>query len=321
MSAASIGPARYIRYSLRLRRVEYRVAELPIFLIPVLLTVTDAASLAGVQAVEGLFIFFFLFALGDLVNCLTDRDLDAIYKPHLTEAVQGIGVRGVLMQAVGSAAAALALAAHLSWREGRWSILAMTAAAVVAAPAYSAEPLRLKRRGLGQLAFYWLGLFAGPMILSALFFVDRPSAEVWAVALSYGLLQTGVILINTAEDFPEDRQMGVRTAIVALGLERGMSAALGLSLLGSAALLGVLGAAARERGLGPWACGLGLGPLGLACALVVGYFVRLRRRVAGRPEEDAVAVLRGAGRLAPLCITSIALGTLGASIALFLARR
>ena len=106
---------RYIVYSLRIRRVEYRVAELPIFLIPMLLTIRSSSAFRGPAFWEGLLIFLFLFAFGDLVNCLADRDLDAKYKPHLTEAVYGIGVRGVILQATLSAVAAAALAAHLAW--------------------------------------------------------------------------------------------------------------------------------------------------------------------------------------------------------------
>jgi len=285
----------------------------------ILLTIPDASALVSLVFLEGLFIFFFLFALGDLVNCLTDRDLDAIYKPHLTEAVLGIGVRGVLLQAVGSGLAAVALAAHLSWRQDRWLILGMTLAALFVAQAYSAEPLRLKRRGLWQLAFYWLGLFAGPMILSAFFFVDRPSTEVVAVALSYGLLQTGVILVNTAEDYPEDRQMGVRTAIVAVGPHRGVSLALGLTALGSVALLATLASLCRERHLGTWFWAGALIPPTLSCAFVLRCFVRLRREIAGKSEADTIAVLKKTGRLAPILITSVALGTLLSAVLLFLA--
>src|SRR5579884_2983259 len=98
---------RFLRYSLRLRRVEYRVAELPIFLVPVLLTAPDASAFAGLPFWEGLVAFLFLFAFGDLVNCLADRDLDAVAKPHLAEAVHGLGVRGVVAQAVLSAVAAV----------------------------------------------------------------------------------------------------------------------------------------------------------------------------------------------------------------------
>ncbi len=99
---------RYLIWSLRLRRVEYRLAEVPIFLIPAFLTIGDVSAFAAAPFWEGALIFFFLFAFGDLLNCLADRDLDTLYKPHLTEAVLGLGVRGVVWQAVLSALAATA---------------------------------------------------------------------------------------------------------------------------------------------------------------------------------------------------------------------
>ncbi len=59
----------YIVYSLRIRRVEYRIAELPIFLVPVFLTITNTSELLSVPFWGGLCVFFFLFAFGDLLNC------------------------------------------------------------------------------------------------------------------------------------------------------------------------------------------------------------------------------------------------------------
>src|SRR5262249_59919515 len=98
----------------QIRRMEHRVAELPIFLVPMLLTIRDLSAFRSAAFWEGLLIFLFLFAFGDLLNCFADRDLDALYKPQLTEAVYGIGLRGVLLQAGVSAAAATALAAQLA---------------------------------------------------------------------------------------------------------------------------------------------------------------------------------------------------------------
>src|SRR5204863_227250 len=77
-------------------------------------------------------------------NCLADRDLDAVYKPHLTEGVYGLGVGQVTFQAAASAALALALAAHMAWQLDRWVLLAATAVGLVVAWAYSAAPMRLK---------------------------------------------------------------------------------------------------------------------------------------------------------------------------------
>src|SRR3954463_12267214 len=118
---------RYLLYMLRIRRVEFRVAEIPILLIPILLLVRETAVLKTLYFWEGIFVFFLLFAFGDMINCLADRDLDAVYKPHLSEAVYGLGVRFVTFQVVATAALALALSAHLSWLTGRWSLFVLVA--------------------------------------------------------------------------------------------------------------------------------------------------------------------------------------------------
>src|SRR5215204_6884236 len=105
---------RFLLYMLRIRRVEFRVAEIPILAIPVLLLIRDAAPLRTFAFWEGIFIFFLLFAFGDMINCLADRDLDAVYKPHLSESVYGLGVGFVTFQVIASAVLAIALSVHLA---------------------------------------------------------------------------------------------------------------------------------------------------------------------------------------------------------------
>src|SRR5215471_15088761 len=94
---------RYLLYMLRIRRVEFRIAEIPILAIPLLLLLHDTAPLKTFTFWEGIFVFFLLFAFGDMINCLADRDLDAVYKPHLSEAVYGLGVRFVTFQVLATA--------------------------------------------------------------------------------------------------------------------------------------------------------------------------------------------------------------------------
>lgn len=307
---------RFIRYSLRLRRVEYRLAELPIFLIPMLLTIDDAAAFLSPAFWEGLLVFFFLFAFGDLLNCLADRDLDAIYKPHLTEAVYGLGIRGVIVQAVISALAAVALATHLAWLLDRWLLLVAVIAGLFLAYAYSVEPIRLKGRGLGQLVFYWTGLLTGPMIFSALLFSAQPSWEVLCVAFTYGMVQTGVILVNTAEDYPEDRQMGVSTVIVALGLKPGIALATMLTVLGSLGILSVFAVMCRQRNVAPWQWALVL-PLVVACVTVSICLGGLQRRISALTEENAIGVVKRFAAWVPVWMSSVALTSLLAAVMLF----
>jgi 1,4-dihydroxy-2-naphthoate octaprenyltransferase len=310
---------RYLVWSLRLRRVEYRIAELPIFLIPTLLTIPDATAFLGAPFWEGLLVFFFLFAFGDLLNCLADRELDALYKPHLTEAVYGIGVGGVVLQAVLSAVAAVALTVHLAWLLGRWLLVPLVLVGLFIALAYSVEPFRLKGRGLWQLAFYWLGLFTGPMAFTALLFQPWPAPGVWGVAVCYGLTQTGVILVNAAEDYPEDRHMGVRTAIVALGLARGIGLALGLMVVGWVGLLGSYALLSHEGGL-PLLSRIGLVPLVLAGVAVYWALWTLHRQVIKAPDAEAINAVKRAARWVPLWITALALASLLTAAVWFLAK-
>src|SRR5882762_2609555 len=134
---------RYLLYMLRIRRVEFRIAEIPILVIPIFLLLHDTGPLKTFSFWEGIFVFFLLFAFGDMINCLADRDLDAVYKPHLSEAVYGLGVRFVTFQVVATATLALLLAAHLSWQLHRWLLLAMVAIGLLLGTAYSVQPFQL----------------------------------------------------------------------------------------------------------------------------------------------------------------------------------
>jgi 1,4-dihydroxy-2-naphthoate octaprenyltransferase len=298
---------RFIVWSLRLRRIEFRIAELPIFLIPILLCRPEASVYLSVPFWEGLVIFLLLFSVGDLVNCLTDRDLDATCKPHLSEAVYGLGVRNVVLQAVGSAVAALALTLHLAWLLDRWVLVPMVVVGLLLGVAYSVEPVRLKGRGVWQPAFFWLGLFAGPMLFAALLVSPAPPWSVWAVASFYGLLQTAVVLVNTAEDYPEDRAMGVRTVIVTLGLVPGIRLAGLLAVVGGVGLATSLLLQVEQSGglvLLAWVLLLAV------CAGAIGWIGELAWRIGRLTEEAAIQAVKRRARWVPAWITAVAWATL-----------
>ena len=73
------------------------VEELPILLVPALLA-HGASHLASGLFFELSTLFFLLFHFGDMINCLADREVDAVCKTHLSEAIQGFGVRNVTWQ-------------------------------------------------------------------------------------------------------------------------------------------------------------------------------------------------------------------------------
>jgi 4-hydroxybenzoate polyprenyltransferase len=307
---------RFLLYMLRIRRVEFRVAEIPILAIPVFLLIEDAAPFKTFAFWEGIFIFFLLFAFGDMVNCLADRDLDAVYKPHLSEAVYGLGVRFVTFQVWATAALALALSAHLSWLTGRWLLFALVAVGLALGAAYSVPPVRLKGRGFAQLVCLWLIIFVGPMLFVALLIDAHTPPALLAVAAAYGTLQMGVLLVNTAEDYPEDLAAGVRTTIVATGLPGGITLALWLAAVGSVALLATLAVLFWQRRAGPaWVAALL--PAACACAYVSGGIRGLRRAIAGAALADQIRTVKRVAKRVPLWVTAVAWSTLAAAYALY----
>ncbi len=228
---------RYLVYMLRIRRVEFRIAEIPILAIPLLILLRDTAPLKTFQLWEGVFIFFLLFAFGDMINCLADRDLDAVYKPHLSEAVYGLGVGFVTFQVIVTAVLALVLSFHLSWSMNRWLLFVLVAIGLLLGAAYSVKPVQLKGRGLAQLICLWLIIFVGPMLFVGLLVDAVPSLSVLIFAAAYGTLQMGIILVNTAEDYPEDLKANITTSVVALGLHRGITLAFWLVVIGAVGVL------------------------------------------------------------------------------------
>jgi 4-hydroxybenzoate polyprenyltransferase len=310
---------RYLLYMLRIRRIEFRIAEIPILAIPVLLLVNDTAPLRTYTFWEGVLIFFLLFAFGDMINCLADRDLDAVYKPHLSEAVYGLGVPFVTFQVAATAALALILSAHLSWRMNRWPLFALVAIGLALGAAYSVQPVQLKGRGLAQLFCLWLIIFVGPMIFVGLLVSAVPSPAVLLFSAAYGTLQMGIILINTAEDYPEDLEAGIKTTIVALGLERGIALALWLTIGGAAGVLVTLGLIfyGQRRTLPSVPSITALLLVAAACLYVTRDVWKLRRAMRGSSLADNIQTVKRAAKRVPFWVTVVAWSSLSAAFILF----
>lgn len=305
-----------IRDSLVIRRLEYRIAEFPLYAVPILIESDRRHPLPAFRFWEGLLLFGFLLVFGDLINCLYDRDLDARYKPHLSAAVYRLGVRNVALQAGLAGAAAVLLAGHLAWTLPRWILLPAVPAGLLLAWAYSAPPLRVKGRGPWQLVWYWSALFVSPMCFAALLVRPLPSAELLWVAAAFATTQTGVLLANTAEDYPEDRAAGVRTVIVALGLARGIRLAAGMVSLGAPLLTGGLAWLYLTRGVthAGWVALLPIAVVGASAAVGL---ARLAGSIREAGPDPAITAVRQVGRWVPVWIGGVAVSTLGAVAVLY----
>ncbi len=154
--------------------------------------------------------------MSQAANDWCDRHVDAINEPDRPIPSGRIPGRWGLWIAL----AMSALSLFVGWQLGPWGFAA-TILGVLAAWAYSVEPIRLKRSGwwgpgLVGLSYETLPWITGAAVLSA----GAPATPVLIVALLYGLGAHGIMTLNDFKALEGDRQMGVNSLPVTLGPKR-----------------------------------------------------------------------------------------------------
>ena len=153
--------------------------------------------------------------MSQAANDWCDRHVDAVNEPNRPIPSGRIPGRWGLYIALAMTVLSLAI----GWLLGPWGFGA-TVVGVIAAWAYSAEPIRLKRSGwwgpgLVGLSYEGLPWFTGAAVLLS----AAPRFEVLVVALLYALGAHGIMTLNDFKALEGDRQHGVRSLPVVLGPE------------------------------------------------------------------------------------------------------
>ncbi|MEP7021419.1 MAG: prenyltransferase, partial [Pseudonocardiales bacterium] len=151
----------------------------------------------------------------------------------------------------------LAIMIVLIAARGPW-VLAFALGGFLLSAAYTAPPLRLKKRGLGELdvLITWGPLMVGGTYFSA---TGHLPWQVWVASLPYALLCTAVLMGKHTDKIPFDGPLGIKTVPVLLGRERALIVTKGLI----AGFYVLLVAAVVVRAL-PWPALLGLAGLPVA---------------------------------------------------------
>ncbi|PTE12964.1 chlorophyll synthase ChlG [Pseudogemmobacter blasticus] len=153
--------------------------------------------------------------MSQAANDWCDRHVDAINEPDRPIPSGRIPGRWGLYIALAMSALSLAV----GWLLGPWGFGA-TVVGVIAAWAYSAEPVRLKRSGwwgpgLVGLSYEGLPWFTGAAVLLH----GAPRFEIVAVAFLYAFGAHGIMTLNDFKALEGDRVHGVRSLPVVLGPE------------------------------------------------------------------------------------------------------
>jgi alpha-ketoglutarate-dependent taurine dioxygenase/4-hydroxybenzoate polyprenyltransferase len=221
---------RFIENSLTIRRKEFFVAELPIFIIPLLLSIANWNDFLQVPLYLGLAALFMLFNIGDMINCYADYKLDSIYKSHLSNAVFELGRENVKWQIIISGILAFAFTTLVAVWTHQYFLIGITIIGAFIGLQYSIKPFKFKSRGVWQFICLWGIIFFGPMLYTAIISNGFPNISAMLIFAFYGIHQMGIILLNTAEDYPEDINDGLNTIIVRLGFHRSLNIAFYLVL-------------------------------------------------------------------------------------------
>lgn len=149
----------------------------------------------------------------------------ALYAPH--PILSGMITRAGLVRAtIAVNAADVAILIVLTVARG-WVVLAFAVAGAILNIAYTAPPLRLKQRGLGELDVM---LVWGPLMIAGTYYsaVGHIPWQVWPASIPYGLLCTAVLMAKHIDKLPWDEREGVRTLPVILGEPRSRTLTIGL---------------------------------------------------------------------------------------------
>jgi 1,4-dihydroxy-2-naphthoate polyprenyltransferase len=145
----------------------------------------------------------------------------ALYAPH--PVLSGmISKTGLAAGALVVNAVDLAILVVLAVYRG-WPVVAFALAGFALSFAYTAPPLRLKKRGLGEPDVF---VVWGPLMVCGTYYaaVGHIPWEIVAASVPYGLLCTAVLMGKHIDKAPFDAPLGIRTLPVVLGEARARTA-------------------------------------------------------------------------------------------------
>ena len=167
--------------------------------------------------------------MNDLYDTQTGTDSAAypraLYAPH--PVLSGLVSRRTLVTAILVVNLAdLAILVVLTIARG-WPVLAFALSGFLLSVAYTAPPLRLKKRGLGEPDVF---VVWGPLMVCGTYYsaVGTVGWDIVLASLPYGLLCTTVLMGKHIDKIPYDGPLGIRTVPVILGAVRARAVTLGM---------------------------------------------------------------------------------------------
>ncbi|UCF07705.1 MAG: UbiA family prenyltransferase [Thermoplasmata archaeon] len=186
-------------------------------------------------------LFYTLITFACNINCFFDVNVDKLRKRELAAATLHFGKTRMGVILFSEALMAILLSLFLLFY-GHWEVALLSLLGLYFGWAYSSPPLRIKGKGaIGPLPIV-LGVYVLPIVAGYLLVDKVLTFTFLGFVAGYAIMNLGINLVNTCEDFSEDRKLGIRTIAHTLGLRSTLDLAFFSTLLGGAlAMLCLLG--------------------------------------------------------------------------------
>lgn len=198
-------------------RANIQVASFPTATLGVLLAAKNQAEIFDLAVILYIIIFFTILTYSCQVNCLNDLEVDEKYKKYLSNAVKSLGIptlKKIMTIELLIAGIVIFLLCFLK----KNIIYSLAFFGVISGYAYSAPPLRVKKRGILSPLPVMFGLYFLPIIAGWFIVNKKLSFFIFLFGMGYALIMQGITFINTCEDFEVDKISGIRSLAHVIGV-------------------------------------------------------------------------------------------------------
>ncbi len=200
-------------------RGNIQIASLPTCSLGIVLAANDWGEILNWPVFLYICLFFIILTFSCNINSLYDIDVDEKSKSSLCNAIKSLGVSSVkalLIIELFFAGILIVLLCVLK----RDMIYLLATSGVLAGYAYSAPPMRVKKRGFFSPIPVMLGLYFLPILAGWYIVKDALSVFIVLFGFGYASIMQGITFINTCEDYDADRTSGIRTWAHIFGIKK-----------------------------------------------------------------------------------------------------
>jgi 4-hydroxybenzoate polyprenyltransferase len=213
---------------LEISRAKIQLATLPHALLGLFLALRPISFL---HAFVYVLLYFVMITFACNVNALYDFHVDRKYKTYMSDAILKLGFKRVRFLVILELMSIIALIAFFL-HSGYQLVGALALSGLFFSIAYSVPPLRLKARGFLSALPVFLGLYTLPVLGG--WFLLRTDFPFYVIifACGYASMNEGITLVNTCEDYSEDKSERIKTWAHFFGIKNALNMAATFAFLG-----------------------------------------------------------------------------------------